>query len=269
VSEQQSPTPAEMYERYFGPAIFAPWAAVLLEHAAPQIGERVLDVACGTGIVTRQVAPVLGPRGSVVGIDISPQMLEVARGLPAPSGAAIEWRQGDAAALPLPDSAFDLVLCQQGLQFVPDRAAALEEMRRVLADDGRVALSIWQGLEHHPVYRPLFEAEARHLGVPLDEVASPFSLGDADELRALLNDAGFGRVDITPKSMTVRFPSPDRFVQLTLLAGAAVIPALAEEASRAALVEAIAPEIEDITRRYRDGDTLAFPMPNHIAVARD
>ena len=89
-----------------------------------------MDVACGTGSVARHVAPLVGAEGKVVALDISPEMLAVARGLPAPAGATIEWREGNAIALTVPDDAFDLVLCQQGLQFFSDRAAAVREMRR-------------------------------------------------------------------------------------------------------------------------------------------
>ncbi len=127
MSQQPPPVahenPAQAYESYFVPALFVPWTAVLLEHAAPRPGERVLDVACGTGVVARNAAPLVGSEGKVAALDISPAMLDVARSLPAPAGARIDWHEGSALALPFPSEAFDLVLCQQGLQFFPDRAA--------------------------------------------------------------------------------------------------------------------------------------------------
>ena len=98
MAQQQSLAPAEMFDRYFGPALFTPWASVLLEHAAPRPGERVLDLACGTGTVARRVAPIIGATGTVTALDISPSMLAVARARQAPDGAAIEWREGDAVA---------------------------------------------------------------------------------------------------------------------------------------------------------------------------
>jgi ubiquinone/menaquinone biosynthesis C-methylase UbiE len=119
---------------------------------------------------------MVGAEGKVVALDISPEMLAVARGLPAPTGATIEWREGNAIALTVPDDAFDLMLCQQGLQFFSDRAAAVQEMRRVLTDGGRVALSVWQALQRHPVYEALFEATIRHLGAAISDVALSFSL---------------------------------------------------------------------------------------------
>jgi ubiquinone/menaquinone biosynthesis C-methylase UbiE len=118
----------EVYERYLVPAIFGPWAADLVALAAPQPGEHVLDVACGTGVVVRLVAPHVGPRGHVVGLDLHAGRLAVARALPPAPGAVVEWREGDALALPFAEAVFDLVCCQQGLQFFPDRRTALREM---------------------------------------------------------------------------------------------------------------------------------------------
>ncbi|HLU68463.1 MAG TPA: methyltransferase domain-containing protein, partial [Kofleriaceae bacterium] len=114
----------ENYQRYFVPAIGAPLAAALVDAAGPRPGERVLDVACGTGVVARLVAERVGSSGAVTGLDCNPGMLAVARSLPA-SGARIEWREGSAEALPLSDGSFDLVTCQMGLQFFSDRALAL------------------------------------------------------------------------------------------------------------------------------------------------
>ena len=261
--------PAETYERYFVPAMFVPWAQVLLERAAPQPGERVLDVACGTGVVARLVAPQVGPTGTVVALDMNPAMLAVARSVLTAEGAAIVWQEGSALALPFAEADFDLVLCQQGLQFFPDRVAALREMRRVLRPDGRVALSVNQALQDNPVYEALYGAIARHLGTTAPAIASPFALGDADELRALFRAAGFQQVEVAPVTLTVRFPEPARFVQLTVLSSAAVLPVFArmDPAARTALVEAVARELEPALRSHIDGDTVAFPMAAHIGLA--
>lgn len=266
---QQPSTPAEMYEQYFVPAIFMPWARVLLEYAKPQPGERVLDLACATGIVARHVAPLVGTRGKLVALDINPDMLAVGHARPGPDGATIEWRQGDATVLDLPGAAFELVLCQQGLQFFPDRAAAVGEMRRVLADGGRVVLSLWQALAQHPLYHALFAAAARYLHVPIAELATPFALPDAEQVRALLRGAGFGRIEIVTQTLEAQFPAPERFVELTVLAGAAVDPqaADADAAIRNGLVEAVARETETVVQRHRVGDRLTVPTSWNIAVA--
>jgi ubiquinone/menaquinone biosynthesis C-methylase UbiE len=131
------------YERVMVPAVFGPWAKDLLDRAALAPGMRALDVACGTGIVARLAALQVGSTGRVVGVDSNEAMLAVARAQPAPGGAQVEWRQGDATKLPFTDGEFDRVLCQHGLQYVADRIAALREMKRVLAPGGRLALSVF------------------------------------------------------------------------------------------------------------------------------
>lgn len=266
---QPSLTPAEAFDQYFGQALFKPWAPVLTEYAAPRPGARVLDLACATGIVARHIAPLVGETGRVVGVDINPGMLAVARAKPAPAGAPIEWREGDATALDLPGGSFDLVVCQQGLQFFPDRSAAAREMRRVLTDGGRVAVSVWQALDRHPVYAALCEAEARHLGVPLAEVATPWSLPDGDDLRALLVDAGFQRVHVVSRSLDVHFPEAERFVTLTLFAATAFLPEFDwnDEASRDMLLNNVSRDIKPVVNQYRDGDGLTFSTHWNIAVA--
>jgi len=144
---QLSGNAPEAYERYIIPALFHEWACDLVETAAVQAGERVLDVACGTGVVARVAASRVGKAGHVVGVDVNEGMLGMARTVPPSLGTTITWQQGDAAALPLPNAAFDVVLCQQGLQYFPQREAALREMARVLVPGGRLALSVWRPIE--------------------------------------------------------------------------------------------------------------------------
>jgi ubiquinone/menaquinone biosynthesis C-methylase UbiE len=269
MNQPQPGNPAETYESYFVPAMFLPWASILLRHAAPQSGERVLDVACGTGIVARQAAPLVGANGQVVALDMNSAMLAVARTLPAPSGATITWQEGNALALPFPDGAFDLVLCQHGLQFVPDRAVAVREMRRVLAPRGRALAIVLQALARHPVFEALMESVARHLSLPISAVMTPFALHDADGLASLYTAAGFKKVDVHPESTTVRFPDPERFVPLAVTSSAAAVPAFAQlqAPARAALLETVRVEVEPVIRRYRDADAVTFPMFAHIVVA--
>jgi ubiquinone/menaquinone biosynthesis C-methylase UbiE len=140
--------PEELYECYLVPAKFGPWAEDLVALGAPQPGERVLDVACGTGVVTRLVVPHVGAKGKVVGLDLNAGRLAVAHAHSSELGVAIEWREGDVSALPFSDASFDLVCCQQGFQFFPDRLAALREMSRVLVSGGRLALNVWRSIEH-------------------------------------------------------------------------------------------------------------------------
>jgi ubiquinone/menaquinone biosynthesis C-methylase UbiE len=262
----QAPNPAEVYESFLVPHLFSPWARDLVARSGAKPGERILDVACGTGIVVREVLPFVGPNGRVTGVDFSPAMLAVARNRVPPGEAPAEWYEASAEALPLSDAAFDLVLCQQGLQFFPDKPGAIREFRRVLAPGGRVALSVWRTLEHNPVHKALNEAVVRHLGTP--SLAAVFS-GDAPELEALLGGSGFEDITIEPVTMTLRFPSANRFVRLTVLSAAAVLPVFTEldEAERATLVEAIQQDVDATLQRYTHDDEINFPMAAYVATA--
>src|SRR5690349_10875761 len=124
----------EVYERELVPAVFGAWAPILVDLARPRLGERVVDIACGTGIIARVAAVKVGPTGAVAGIDLNPGMLAVARSLKTTNDAAsVQWHEASADRLPLSDGSFDIAYCQLGLQFFADRPAALREMRRVLS----------------------------------------------------------------------------------------------------------------------------------------
>jgi SAM-dependent methyltransferase len=200
---------------------------------------------------------------------MNPAMLAVARALPAPPGATVRWQEGNAMALPFPEGSFDVVLCQHGLPFFPDRAGAVREMHRVLAPGGRALVIVLQALARHPVFEALMESVARHLSLPVSAVMTPFALCDAGELRNLFTTAGFEEVDILPESTTVRFPEPERFVPLAVISSAAAVPAFIqlESPARAALLEVVRGEIEPTINRYRTPDVVTFPMFAHIAVA--
>lgn len=264
------PNPVALYEQYFVPAMFRPWAIELLGLAALQSGERVLDVACGTGIVARQAAAQVGAAGRVVAIDINPAMLAFARSLPAAAGAPIDWRLGDATALPLDDRLFDVALCQHGLQFFPDRVAALREMRRVLVTGGRCLVVVLQSISLHPVFEALMTAVAQELSVPVTTVATPFALAEPERLRGLFTDAGFGTVEVISTSITARFPQPERFVPLAVVSSAAAIPAFLAlaEPQRATFLESVGQRMQELLARNRSGDVIQFPMFAWVVRAR-
>jgi len=217
----------ENYERYFVPVIGAPLAADLVAVAAPQPGERALDVACGTGVVARFLAERVTATGSVAGLDANPGMLAVARSVHAP-GAPIEWRESSAEKLPYSDGAFDLVTCQMGLQFFPDKAAALREQRRVLVPGGRIALNLPGPTPS--LFEPFADALARHVGPQAAGfVHVVFSLHDADEIRALVTETGFQDVHVEAATKTLPLPVDFiwQYIQSTPLAG--VIGQMSEE----------------------------------------
>jgi len=265
-------SPAEVYQEFFVPAVFDPWARVLTDVARPGRGERVLDLACGTGVLARLIAPMVGPEGTVTGLDLRPGMLAVARTLPDPGGAPIDWVEGDATAMSLDDAGFDLVVCQQGLQFFPNKPAAAAEMRRVLVPGGRLVASVWQDLENLELFHSLTVAEARHLlplGVSYQDVAAPFLYGDPGVLAELFENAGFVDVKVEPRSLEVRFPDADRFVEDVEYGYSSMVPALSEDPRRfAAFVEAVTHDISDDIEHYRHGDEIRFTLRSNIVEAR-
>ncbi len=224
----------ENYERYFVPVISMPLATDLMDIAALRPGERVLDVACGTGIVARLAAGRVGNTGTVAGLDLNPGMLAVARSV-TPPDMAIAWHEASAEAMPLPDESFDVVLCQFGFQFFPDKPAALREMRRVLAPGGRLVINVPGPIPRTFVI--LAEALARHINPELAGfVHHVFSLRDSDELQHLISDAGFREVAIQSITKALRLPASEAFlwqyVHSTPLGGAV---AQADDEHRAAL----------------------------------
>jgi ubiquinone/menaquinone biosynthesis C-methylase UbiE len=212
----------ENYERYFVPAIGGPLAEELVKAAELRPGERVLDLACGTGVVARLAADRVGPTGSVAGADVNAAMLAVARATIASSGrTGIRWYETAAEAMPLPDAAFDVVLCQLALQFFGDKAAAVREMHRVLAPGGRALASV-------PAPTPFFEVFeqgiTRHVGPePGAFVRQVFSLNDERQLQHLFAETGFHHVTVRTDTRDLRLPAARDFlwqyVYCTPLAG--------------------------------------------------
>jgi ubiquinone/menaquinone biosynthesis C-methylase UbiE len=254
---------AENYERYLVPAIFEPWAHDLLDLAAPKLGERVLDVACGTGIVARIAAEQVGPLGAVVGVDSNPDMLVVAR--KAFGSAKVDLREGNAATLPLGNRTFDVVLCQQGLQFFADRPAAMREMHRVLVPGGRLTVSCWKPIHYSPGFVALAETLAEHAGPEaVALVHGPFTLGDVGELRSLIVNAGFENTSTYDGVRTLHFPSCEEFVRRygtgSPLAG---ILAKLSATAQAELVRDLSARIAP----YVTAKELAFPIEAHLALA--
>ena len=185
MGQQQSAIPAEASEQYLGPAISEPWTRMLLRYDGPQPGGRALYVACGNGVLARHVVPMVGTEGKVVALNISREMLAIARAIPAPKGATIGWGVRNAISFALQHGAFGLILCQQALKFFSYCLACVQEISQFLADGRRAAASIWQALQRHAVYAALFETATRHLGTYNSDGSLPFSLSDSEELCAL------------------------------------------------------------------------------------
>jgi SAM-dependent methyltransferase len=199
---------ADTYDEFFVPALFGAWAAPVADAAAIARGQDVLDVTSGTGVLAREAARRVQPSGKVIGLDRNDGMLAVAR-RKAPE---IEWRQGQAEALPFGGDRFDAVVSQFGLMFFEDRALALAEMWRVLKPGGRLAVAVWDALEHAPGYAAMTALLQRLFGARVaDALRAPFALGDPAALAALAAKAGIP-AQITTREGTARFPSIDAWV---------------------------------------------------------
>jgi len=256
---------AERYERVVARYILGPWVRVLVDAAGLSARERVLDLACGTGLVARAAAERVGEGGRVAGVDLNPGMIAVARTLSAPAGAAIEWITCSALDLKLPDASFDVVLCQQGLQFFPDRGQALREMHRVLVPGGRLALSVWRAIEQDPYAAALAAALDRHVSPEAARsLRGAYSLTDAEALQTLTTAAGFQDVSVRTVRLTRRTPAPEAFV-LEHLAATPMAQAVAAagDSARAALVQ----DVSRALAGYRDDAGMAVPAEIHLVVA--
>jgi SAM-dependent methyltransferase len=230
------------YDEILVPRVFDPFTEILLDEVGVSAGLEVLDVACGPGTVARRVAQRVGPSGRVTACDLSPAMLEVAAAKPALHDAApITYRLCPADALDVPDGAFDLALCQQGLQFFPDRLGALAELRRALKPGGRAAVAVWCAIEECPFWDGLASAVGEVLGkeAEIGFRSGPWGLPEADELRRLFDSAGFDDIDVTRWELPVVFEGGPTQLAATL-AAASVGPQVAalDADGRAALLAA-------------------------------
>ena len=198
-----NPSVPKAYEEFFVPRLFEPWAALLLDEAQLKKGQAIIDVATGPGTVARLAAPRLGPKGRIVATDISRPMLDIARAKRALAGAApIEYVESPAAPLAAPTGAFDVVLCQQGLQFFPDRPAALREMKRVLKPDGHAVIAVWAAIARNQIFAA-FHAALRAATPPdlAGLITAPFSWHSSAELKAAAEEAGFRKVRLLTRSL--------------------------------------------------------------------
>lgn len=264
---EMSVSAAANYERNNVPQQFGPWAEVLVKRSGVKAGDRVLDVACGTGVVARTAALVAGPHATVAGSDLNPDMLaEAANHVPA--GHSIEWRQGDATALSFDEASFDVVFCQQALQYITDRPGAVAEMNRVLDVGGVAVVSVWRGLEHNPIQRTVSECVGAHLS-PDDGAffAKAFSaeLDDSDVWVKLFTSAGFAGVVVEPVELVIA--APDARTRLSgPLEGSPIAGKVA--AMDPAAYEAMVADMETALSPWIVEGRLEAPTASNVILAR-
>lgn len=181
-------------------------------NAAVKRGDRILDVACGTGSATRLASIAVGSGGQVVGNDINAAMLSVAKSLPQEEGSGIKWLEASALDLPFADSEFDAVVCQQGIQFFPDVSVGLREMMRVTKDCGRLAASVWAPREDVPYLDALLSTLNEQCEGDVAANAAPYAGGGADEVRSWFVAAGLSEVKVELVEAVVSLPPVNEYV---------------------------------------------------------
>jgi SAM-dependent methyltransferase len=235
-------------ESAFVPDIGEPNARAVVAAAALEEGDRVLDVACGTGIAARLAAEKVGQTGAVAAIDVNPAMLDVARTTGA-QGPTIEWHQGAAENLPFDDEAFDAVVCSLGFQFFADKPAVLSGMRRVLSGGGRLSLSTVGPVP--PLFEAIEAVLADHMGPEASKfIDTVFSVFDPDHVRSALDRAGFAGIEVDYRPIQLRVaPAADFVWQYVTSTPLAAIAAELDEDGRIALEQAVAERCEPFTDR--------------------
>jgi len=251
---------AQVYEAGPVPLMFQPLAELTFQHATLQARERVMDAACGTGIVTRVAVKQFENLGKVVGVDLNAGMLDIARQRMPKTRVPVKWQQADLCALPFPDGSFDVVLCQQGLQFIPDKAGAVREMKRMLASGGRLIFTVWI---ESPYHTALADSLTRHVNAQAAKSClAPYNLHDHETVRKLVSDAGFSNIDMKTLDVSIRVsPSSADSLFETV---AARSPFVQEITSASA---ALKKEVSAALQAYRDGDDYIVPWKTHLVQA--
>lgn len=258
-------TAAEAYEKYMIPGMFFHWAELLMKSAAPKPGEHVLDVACGTGLGARLAASGVGSSGKVVGLDIDPGMLEVARRVTQEAAAPIEWHCASALKMPFRDAAFDLCLCLQGLQFFPDRLAGFTEIRRVLRPSGRLVASIWGPFEFNKGHHAVVQALERQK-VDASAAKRACSFASPEDIRDTAARAGFVNIELRTEDGVSHFASIQSFLDGMTFGSPSTRHAVAllPKEGRDRFVK----DVSAVLEPYLADGELAYPMRMHILVAR-
>lgn len=250
------------YETLFVPALFRPWTHHVLNGAGVDTGARVLDIACGTGVLARDALARTGPKGAVAGLDPAPGMIATARA----AEPAIDWRLGPAEDLPFDDASFDCVLSQFGMMFFQNLPKAAREMHRVLAPSGRLAVAVWDSVERNPAYGAVgalldatVSAEAGHA------LRLPYALGDPWPVITALADAGFSHVEVATRSEKGRFPSARTMIEAELRGW---LPLFDIHMDETRIAEVLAQADDALAAYTTPTGEVAFPTSAHIVTAR-
>ena len=255
-------TGATAYEEFLVPALFAGWAERVAAAAKIDPGTRVLDVACGTGVLARAVAAHAGASGSVTGVDLDPGMVAVARRL-APT---LAWKEGSAESLPFPNASFDVVVSQFALMFFADKRQALREMLRVLVPGGRLCVAVWAALEDTPPYATEVALLERYVSkAAADALRLPFALGNRADVTALFASAGVESVAIATLADQGRFPSIRAMLEADIQGWLPLVGIVLTHEQHEQLIAAAERELAGYLTA--EGECV-FEMPGHVVTGR-
>lgn len=196
---------AKSYDKILVPSLFKPWAIHLIENNQPWVGKTVLDLACGTGVVTKELAPNVSPNGRVFALDMNGQMLDIAKSKCREWHNHIDFIEGSCESMAIPDSSVDRIVCQQGFQFFPNKQTAALEIYRVLKPGGRVIISTWCPVSECEIFgiicetlEALNEHEISHM------MRVPFDFLTQRELKEPFKTVGFSNIEVSKQEMNMR-----------------------------------------------------------------
>jgi len=240
--------------------LMAPFVSALVAEAI-RPGDRVLDVACGTGFATRAAARVAGPQGTVIGSDVNPGMVVAARSVPC-EGFDITWQEASALDLPFADGEFDAVISQQGVQFFPSPASGLQEMARVLRPEGRLAVTVWGEIEQNPFFAAEIDMLVNSSDAEPGAGSDAFPIGGDNQIRLWFEEAGLGEPRVELIESIISLPPPSEYVPQHLKA----LPWSSAffELPFAAQAEAMEPLIAQLAE-YATSGGIAVPFRSHLA----
>ncbi|MFK7801452.1 MAG: class I SAM-dependent methyltransferase [Anaerolineae bacterium] len=257
---QVTSSAAEIYDQLYLPALFRQWTPQMIQAANIQSGDNVLDVACGTGVLARDVYATVGTAGSVTGLDINPGMLSVAKA----SNSNIKWVEHKAESLPFEDKVFDGVVSQFGMMFFEDREAAVTEMIRVLKPGKQLAIAVWDTLDNTPGYAALVRLLDRLFGSEIAQgLRSPYNMGNQDLFKSYFDLSNLAGISVKTHKGTARFNSIQEWVYTDVKGW------VMSEAFGNAEFELLLKEAETALAGYADEDgRVQFDAPAHIISAR-
>ncbi len=250
------------YEKYIVPAYTGAWAKEIVNRACLNEGEKILDVACGTGLVARIAAEKQSCSDLIFGVDVNEVMIKKAQEIEK----GISWHNNDVTDLPFFDNFFDVILCQQGLQYFPGSDLALKEMNRVLAENGRILISVWRPIKYSPFYESLCKILEEYVDANAGSMLSAaFAFGDYEKLKSLFVNAGFNNININIVVKQMSYSPFEEFVIGGIMASpfSKDIQRMQESKQEEMLLE-----IYNSNLNYIDDNGLAAPMESYIVNAK-